>query len=66
MSSLYSKYHTHDRLKAASPREDGSSVSLVTSPSEELEVRAVMTPGCVAEMDITVLGRDRAALSPAR
>ena len=41
-------------------------MTLVTSPSEELEVRAVMTPGCVAEMDITVLGRDRAALAPTR
>ena len=36
----------------------------MTSPNEELEVRAVMTPGCVAEMEVTVLGKDRAALAP--
>ena len=39
-------------------------MSLVTSLDKELEVRAVMTSGCVAEMEITVLGRDRAALAP--
>ena len=39
-------------------------MSLVTSLDKELEVRAVMTPGCVAEMEVTVLGRDRAALAP--
>ena len=66
MSSLYSKYHTHERLKAASPSEDGGAVSLVTSPDGEIEVRAVMTSGCVAEMDITVLGRHKAALAPSR
>ena len=37
---------------------------LVTSLDKELEVRAVMTSGCVAEMEVTVLGRDRAALAP--
>ena len=48
------------------PCDDGSSVSLVASPDGELEVLAGMSPGCVSSLDITVLGRERAALAPAR
>ncbi len=41
-------------------------MTLVTAPSEEQEARAEMTPGCKAEMYITVRGRDRAARAKTR
>ena len=58
----YAKYHLEKRFKEAYPSTDRSSIALLNSPDGELEAKVVMTAGCVAKMDITLLGSGRAAL----
>ena len=56
VKEMYGEHHVNSRLKEAYPAVDYNSMFLIDSPDGNLEVRGVMSSGCIATLDITVLG----------
>ena len=56
VKEMYGEHHVTSRLKEAYPAVDYNSMFLIDSPDGNLEVRGVMSSGCIATLDITVLG----------
>ena len=61
-SGVYSREHTEQGLATTFQSEQNSLTSVLTSPDDSLEVRAVLGPGCLTDLNVTVLGKRRAAL----
>ena len=61
-SDVYSRHHTQQGLATTFTSEENSLTSILASPDDSLEVRAVLGPGCLTDFNVTVLGKRRAAL----
>ena len=61
-SDVYSSHHTQQGRATTFQSEQNTLTSILDSPDDSLQVRAVMGPGCLTELNVTVLGKHRAAL----
>ena len=59
---VYSLHHTKQGLASNYQLEPDRLTNILASPDDSLEVMVVMGGGCVADMNVTVLGQHRAAL----
>lgn len=61
-SGVYGRQHTAQGRATTFPSDQARLTSVLDSPDDSLQVRAVMGPGCLTELNLTVLGKHRAAL----
>ena len=61
-SDVYSSQHTQQGLATTYQSDQATLTSILDSPDDSLQVRAVMGPGCLTDLNVTVLGKHRAAL----
>ena len=61
-SDVYGREHSRQGLATTFQSEQNSLTSVLASPDDSLQVRAVMGPGCLTDLNVTVLGNRRAAL----
>merc|ERR1712123_60523 len=61
-TSTYKEHHTTEKLGEAQLSAGNTLTTLLESPDGELEVRAVMGPGCSAGVKIEVLGKHMAQM----
>ena len=61
-SGVYSSQHTEQGRATLYQSEQNTLTSILDSPDDSLQVRAVMGPGCLTDLNVTVLGKHRAAL----
>ena len=59
---MYGKYHEDHRIKEAFSSTDNNLVALKENMDGELEVKALMTPGCHSTLDLILTGEDRGAM----
>ena len=59
---VYNLHHTKQGMAANYQSESDSLTSILASPDSSLEVLVVMGGGCIAGMNVTVLGQHRVAL----
>lgn len=64
INDVYGMYHLNNRIQEAFPHTDHSSVALIDSLDGEMEVKVLMSPGCISRMDLTLLGKGRASIKP--
>ena len=61
-SVVYSNHHTEQGRATTYQSDQNTLTSILDSPDDSLQVRAVMGPGCLTDLNVTVLGKHRAAL----
>ena len=61
-SGVYSREHTEQGRATTYQSDLNTLTSILDSPDDSLQVRAVMGPGCLTDLNVTVLGKHRAAL----
>jgi len=61
-SEVYSDHHTKQGLATTFQSDPASLTSILDSPDDSLQVKLVMGAGCLTDMNVTVLGKHKAAL----